>query len=147
MKIQLKQTGDHITKKNGQKNVKTVKIHFTSDNDDESYNENNEQQQLPKGIVNNCYKQFHQIFLQKLINDFAVCKLCSRTLLLVEDVSHGFGKGIAKPCTHLHPPLPSSFQSPPSSLEYPQHYQNQNIACNWSISPNLSQKIQIVRFD
>ena len=27
-----------------------------SDNDDESYNENNEQQQLPEGFANSCYK-------------------------------------------------------------------------------------------
>ena len=28
-KIQLKQTGDHIAKRNGQKNFQTVKVHFT----------------------------------------------------------------------------------------------------------------------
>ena len=59
--------------------------------DDESYNENNEQQQLPDGFANNCYKI---VYLQKLINDFAVCKCqkhCSRTILFAEDVSHDFG--------------------------------------------------------
>ena len=61
-----------------------------SDNDDESYNENNEQQQLPKGFTNSCYKIVSLILLQKRINDFAVCKHCSGTALLVEDVSHGF---------------------------------------------------------
>ena len=45
-----------------------------SDNNDESYNENNEQQQLPKGFANSCYKIVSPILLQKLINDFAVCK-------------------------------------------------------------------------
>ena len=62
-----------------------------SDNDDESYNKNNKQQQLSKDFPNSCYKIVSLIFLQKLINDFVICKHCSRTLLLVEDVSHGFG--------------------------------------------------------
>ena len=44
--------------------------------------------------------------------------------------------------TQPHPPPPSSFQSPPSSLQHPKQYSNQNIACNWAISPNLSRKIQ-----
>ena len=39
--------------------------------------------------------------------------------------------------TQLHPPPPSSFQSPPSSLQHPQQYLNQNIARNWTISPNF----------
>ena len=38
------------------------------------YNENNEEQQLPKGFANSCYKIVSPILLQKLINDFAVCK-------------------------------------------------------------------------
>ena len=38
-------------------------------------------------------------------------------------------------------PPPSSFQPPPSSLQHPQ-YLNQNIACNWAISPNLGPKIE-----
>ena len=62
-----------------------------SDNDDESYNKNNKQQQLSKDFPNSCYKIVSLILLQKLINDFVICKHCSRTLLLVEDVSHGFG--------------------------------------------------------
>ena len=37
--------------------------------------------------------------------------------------------------TQLHPP-------PPSSLQHPQQYLNQNIAHNWAISPNLGQKIK-----
>ena len=45
-----------------------------SDNDDDSYNENNEQQQLQEGFANSCYKINLQILLQKLINNFAVCK-------------------------------------------------------------------------
>ena len=48
--------------------------------------------------------------------------------------------------THLHPPSPSSFQSPPSSLQHPQQYLNQNIAHNWAISPNLGQKIKSCPF-
>ena len=39
-----------------------------SDNNDESYNENNEQQQLPEGFTNSCYKIVSPILLQKLIN-------------------------------------------------------------------------------
>ena len=37
------------------------------------------------------YKIVSPIPLQKLTNDFTVCKLYSGTLLLVEHVSHGFG--------------------------------------------------------
>ena len=48
--------------------------------------------------------------------------------------------------TQLHPPLPSSFQRPPSSLQHPQQYLNQNIARNWAISPNLGRKIQSCPF-
>ena len=36
--------------------------------------ENNEQQQLPEGFANSCYKIVSLILVQKLINDFAVCK-------------------------------------------------------------------------
>ena len=57
-----------------------------SDND-----ENNEQQQLLEGFANICYKIVSPILLQKLINNCAVCKHYSGTLLLIEDVSHGFG--------------------------------------------------------
>ena len=45
-----------------------------------SYNENNEQQQLPEGFANSCYKIVSPILLQKLINDFSVCKHYSGTL-------------------------------------------------------------------
>ena len=48
--------------------------------------------------------------------------------------------------TRPHPPPPSSFQSPLSSLQHPQQYSNQNIARNWAISPNLDQKIQSCPF-
>ena len=61
-----------------------------SDNDDASYNENNERQELPEGFASSCYKIVSPILLQKLINSFAVCKHCSGTLLLAENVSHGF---------------------------------------------------------
>ena len=52
--------------------------------------ENNEQQQLSEGFANIYYKIVSPILLQELIYDFAVCKHCSETLLLVED-SHDFG--------------------------------------------------------
>ena len=44
--------------------------------------------------------------------------------------------------TQLHPPIKGSFQPPLSSLQHPQRYKNQNIACNWAISPNWGCKIQ-----
>ena len=47
--------------------------------------------------------------------------------------------------THLHPHPPSSFQSPPRSLEHPQ-YLDQNIAGNWAIFPNLDWKIKSYPF-
>ena len=43
--------------------------------------------------------------------------------------------------TQLHLLLPSSFQPPTSSLQHPQQYLNQNIAHNWTISPNFGQRI------
>ena len=64
---------------------------------------------------------------------------------------HSKNTGITKPpstsvllistFTQLHPHSPSSFQLPPSSLQHPRRYWNQNIARNWAISPNLGQKI------
>ena len=66
-----------------------------SDNDDVSCNENNEQQQLPEDSTSSCNKIVSPILLQKLINGFAIYKhqkQCSGTLLLAEDVIHGFGK-------------------------------------------------------
>ena len=52
--------------------------------------ENNGQQQLSESSANICYKIVSPVLLQELIHDFAVCKPCSGTLLLVED-SHDFG--------------------------------------------------------
>ena len=46
---------------------------------------------------------------------------------------------------HLHPAPSTSTQvrpPPPSSLQHPQQYLNQNIVRNWAISPNLGQKIK-----
>ena len=64
--------------------------------------------------------------------------------------------GITKPCTHLHQAPSTSTQliststqlhpPPPSSLQHPQQYLNQNIARNWAISPNLGQKIKSCSF-
>ena len=61
--------------------------------------------------------------------------------------------------TQLHPPPPSSFQPPSSSihlhpahfslhlaLQRSQQYLNQNIARNWVISPNLGRKTQSCLF-
>ena len=55
--------------------------------------ENNEQQKLSEGFANSCYTIATPILLQELINNFAIYKRCSETLLLVEDVisSHSFG--------------------------------------------------------
>ena len=47
---------------------------------------------------------------------------------------------------HLHPAPPSSFQPPPSSLQHPQRYKNQNIERNWAIAPNLDGKIRSYLF-
>ena len=41
-----------------------------SDNNDESYNENNGQEELPEGFANSCYKIAKPVLLQKLINMF-----------------------------------------------------------------------------
>ena len=72
-----------------------------SDNDDEIYNENNEQQQLSEGFANNCYKTVLPILLQNLTNDFAVCKHCSGTLLLVKDATSSHGFGLSTTLPHL----------------------------------------------
>ena len=50
----------------------------------------NKEQQLQEGFANSCCKVVPPFPLQKLINDFAVCKHYGGTLLLVENVSHGF---------------------------------------------------------
>ena len=68
-----------------------------SDNDNASYNEHNEQQQLQEGSASRCNEIVSPVLLQKLINVFAVCKhqkQCSGTLLLAENVIHGFGNQI-----------------------------------------------------
>ena len=46
-----------------------------------------------EGFTNSCYKIVSPVLLQELINDFAVCKHYSGTLLLVEDITstQGFG--------------------------------------------------------
>ena len=52
--------------------------------------ENNEKQQLSEGFANIYYNillKVSPVLLQELINDFVVCKHCSGTLLLVEDVT------------------------------------------------------------
>ena len=64
--------------------------------------------------------------------------------------------GITKPWTQLHPASSTSTQliststqlhpRPPSSLQHPQQYLNQNIARNWAIFPNLGQKIKRNQF-
>ena len=64
-----------------------------SDNDDENYNENNDQQQLPKDFANSCHIIVSPILPLELIRNFAAWKhcYCCTNILLVEDVSHGFG--------------------------------------------------------
>ena len=46
----------------------------------------------------------------------------------------------------LHPAPTSSYQPPPSSLQHPQQYLNQNIGRNWGISPNLGKIIKSCPF-
>ena len=53
--------------------------------------ENNEKQQLFEGVANSCQKTVSPILLQELINDFAICKHCSGTLLLIEDETSSDG--------------------------------------------------------
>ena len=60
-----------------------------------------------------------------------------------------FQKGITKPCTHLHAPPPSSIYLHPGHFSlHPASCNtlNQNITCNWAISPNFDRKIQICPF-
>ena len=75
-------------------NWNSVKVHFTMVMKViimmRVYDENNEEQQLPKGFSNSCCKTGSPILLQNLINNFDDCKHYSGTFLLVEDVSHGF---------------------------------------------------------
>ena len=65
-----------------------------SDNDGDNHNENNDQQQLPEGFANSCYKIVSPILPPELISNFAVCKgcscYCSGPLLLAVNLSHGF---------------------------------------------------------
>ena len=98
-KIQLKQTDD-ITKRNCQKNFQTSKVHFTM-----VMKMIMTMRVIMKIMNSSSYWRVLLIvatkiaspilqILQKLINDFAVCKhqkQCSRTLLLAEVVFHGFG--------------------------------------------------------
>ena len=46
----------------------------------------------------------------------------------------------------MHPPPPSLFKPPPSSLQHPQQYLSQNITRNWAISPNLGWEIKSCSF-
>ena len=50
---------------------------------------NNKLQQISEGFANSCNKILSPILLQELINEFAVCKHCSGTLLLVQEVTSG----------------------------------------------------------
>ena len=67
------------------KNFPLFKNTFFREHLENTTSENNQQQQLSEGFANICYKIASAILLQELINDFAVCKYCSATLLLVED--------------------------------------------------------------
>ena len=82
--------------------------------------------------------QFRRIFLN-LFNTEATIK--NKTLHV-----KGLLLNRAPSSTQRHLPPPISFEPPPSSLQHPQRYYNQNIACNWAISPNLDQKIQSCPF-
>ena len=54
---------------------------------------NNKLQQISEGFANSCNKILSPILLQELINEFAVCKHCNGTLLLVQEVTSGRGFG------------------------------------------------------
>ena len=71
---------------------------YESDNDDESYNENNEQKQLLEGFANSCYKTVLPILLQKQKFYKFYRRFCckhqkhwSGIPLPVEVASHDFG--------------------------------------------------------
>ena len=90
---------------------------------------------------------FKQIFLAQICWGFKVgtssrYHLCQ--FLVKTDISAHFQ--LISFSTQLLPPPSSSFQPPPSSLEHPQQYLNQSIACNWAISPNLGRKIKSCPF-
>ena len=53
-----------------------------------------------------------------------------------------FKMGITKSCTLLNP----AHFSLPNSLQHPQQYLNQNIARNWTVSPNVGQKVKSCPF-
>ena len=65
--IQLKQTGDQINKEDWLEEFLNRKGAYCNGNesDDVSYNENNDQQ-LPEGFANSCYKIVSPFLLQKL---------------------------------------------------------------------------------
>ena len=70
-KIQLKQTGSYYKEERLEEFLDSKGAFYNvneSDNDDESYNENNEQQWLPEGFAKSCYKIVTLILLQKLIS-------------------------------------------------------------------------------
>ena len=90
----LKQIGDHITiKRMVSKYFQMIKVHFSmvmkvmimimmmriimKIMNSSSYFR----------VVNKCYKMVSPVLLQELINDFAICKYCSGTLLLVQKQS------------------------------------------------------------
>ena len=99
MPVEIRHTetdrGSYCNKEDGQKYLDGEGTFFNgnesddSDNEDENYNENNEQQQLSQGFANNCDKIVSPVFLQELINDFAVCKHCSGTQLVQKQSPRG----------------------------------------------------------
>ena len=82
----------------------------------------------------------------------SVCKLNNSTRMSKNCQEGHYNRELlnhAPASTQLRPPPPSSFQPPsssfqppPRSLQHPQRYQNQNIAGNLAISPNLGRKTQ-----
>ena len=90
----------------------------------------------------NYHKTLKHIFCSQYLSVFVEMKpLVARFSMLGSYDKHTYHlsiMGITKPCTHLHP-APSP---PPSSLQHPQQYLNQNIARNCAISPNLGRKIK-----
>ena len=72
---------------NGDCDSETYDNESSSDVDDE-------QEEVCKSFNNNSLKIVSSLLLQKLINDFAVCKHCGGKILPCEDMvsSHGFGR-------------------------------------------------------
>ena len=82
------------------------------------------------------------------VTDFKICGFHKSTKNLdILRTKYYFFFKLKKYVLLNHVPTSSSqLISASTQLSHPQHYQNQNIARNWAICPNLGQKIQSCLF-